>query len=79
MSGTRDEGDDEARPSVAFAPSAGDEPATDRRHGMSRTDEVGEVSYSVRACSRCGSALTERRTALGLTRWVCEACGRRSR
>lgn len=46
---------------------------------MTDTTDVGEVSYSVRICSRCGGRLIGHRPRLRLTRWACEACGRRSR
>ena len=37
------------------------------------------VSYSLRTCKRCDTRLVMVRTTSGATRWVCTACGKRTR
>jgi ribosomal protein S27AE len=46
---------------------------------MSTDSGGGAVSYSQRTCKRCGMRLVVVRTPRGATRWLCTACGRRTR
>jgi hypothetical protein len=38
-----------------------------------------DVSYSLRTCKRCDTRLVPVRTTTGAARWVCTACGKRTR